>query len=206
MRPEELRAALSNIFSSNGFIINGFNIKCETPLDIKLEHKDDSVIITFGNNAPKASIKKIITISVIVEQICLQETGGYIKFKYFPQIKFSYDKVFGDTTNNINLDSIYLEIDNKYSDNQDREVARMCLRFANEWATICQSSGVNFASSDFKTRRKLKKECYSFVEENVRKDLDKKYGSIILTWLFFYIALPMIIKWIVAKVLSRLYS
>lgn len=206
MKPEELKSALNNIFSPNGFILNGFNIKCNTPLDAKIENKDNNILITFNSNTPKASIKKIITLSVNVEQICLENTGGYIKFKYFPVIRFSYDKVFSESIPYVNLDPIYLEIDNKYGDKQDREVAKMCLQFANEWATICQSSGVDFSNTDGKTRRRLKKECYLFVEENVHKELEREYGSVILSWLFIYIVLPMIIKWIVAKILSRLYS
>jgi hypothetical protein len=206
MNPEELKSTLNNIFSSSGFVLNGYNIKCNTPLDVKIENKDNNILITFNKNTPVASIKKIITLSVNVEQICLENTGGYIKFKYFPVIRFSYDKVFSDDKQKKNLDPIYLEIDNHYANKNEREVAKMCLRFANEWATICQSSGVDFSNANRKTRFELKKQCYSFVEENVHKELEKEYGSIILTWVFIYIVLPMIIKWIVAKILSRLYS
>lgn len=207
MNPEDLKKTLNNIFSPTGFVLNGYNIKCNTPLDVKIENKDSNILITFNKNTPVASIKKIITLSVNVEQICLDNTGGYIKFKYFPAIKFSYDKVFSNNAvENINLDPIYLEIDNKYGVKQEREVAKMCLRFANEWATICQESGVNFGDTDAQTRRKLKKQCYSFVEENVHKEIEKEYGSVVLTFIFAYIVLPMIIKWIIAKILSRLYS
>jgi len=206
MNPEDLKKTLNNIFSPNGFILNGYTIKCNTPLDVKIENKDSNILITFNKNTPVASIKKIITLSVNVEQICLDNTGGYIKFKYFPIIKFSYDKVFDEDNKDINLDPFYLDIDNTYYNKQDREVAKMCLRFANEWATICQSSGVDFSNADSRTRQRLKRQCYSFVEENVYEELKQEYGSIVLTFVFTYIVLPMIIKWIVAKILSRLYS
>lgn len=207
MNPEDLKKTLNNIFSPTGFILNGYNIKCNTPLDVKIENKDNNILINFNKNTPVASIKKFITLSVNVEEISLGDTGGYIKFKYFPAIKFSYDKVFSyNNVENMNLDPIYLEIDNKYGGKQEREVAKMCLRFANEWATICQESGVNFGDADAPTRRKLKKQCYSFVEENVHKEVEKEYGSVVLTFIFMYIVLPMIIKWIIAKILSRLYS
>lgn len=206
MNPEEIKSTLNNIFSPDGFILNGFNVKCNTPLDVKIENKDNNILITFNNNTPKASIKKFITLSANIEQLCLENTGGYIKFKYFPVIRFSYDKVFGECKNNINLDPIYLEIENKYGSKQDREVAKMCLRFANEWVTICQSSDLDFASADLETRKKLRKECYSFVKENVHEELKKEHGSIVLTWVLVYIALPMMIRWIVARILSRLYS
>lgn len=206
MNPEDLKKTLNNIFSPNGFILNGYNIKCNTPLDVKIENKDSSILITFNKNTPVASIKKIITLSVNVEQICLDNTGGYIKFKYFPAIKFSYDKVFGEDYKQLNLDPIYLDIDNTYANKQHREIAKMCLRFTNEWATICQASGVDFGNADAPTRRKLRKQCYSFVEENVHKEVEKEYGSVVLTFIFMYVVLPMIIKWIIAKILSRLYS
>ena len=206
MNPEEIKSTLNNIFSPDGFILNGFNVKCNTPLDVKIENKDNNILITFNNNTPKASIKKFITLSANIEQLCLENTGGYIKFKYFPVIRFSYDKVFGERKNNINLDPIYLEIENKYGSKQDREVAKMCLRFANEWVTICQSSDLDFTSADLETRKKLRKECYSFVKENVHEELNKEHGSIVLTWVLVYIALPMMIRWIVARILSRLYS
>ena len=46
----------------------------------------------------------------------------------------------------------------------------------------------------------------NFVKQNVEADVEKRYGSIILTWLFMYVVLPMIIKWVVNRVLERLFN
>jgi len=219
MSPKEINDSLVKLFSKEGIEVKGFKIKGKSPFMANIEHEDDLTVISFGSNQLKAEVTKIITVYAYIEQVVFGKTGGSIKLRNFPDFSFSYDS-FGDACcehkgsencfkSNIRLlcKDVETEICEKYKDQSNyKEVAKKCLQYAEEWTTICHDSGIKFNDSDYLDRYTLRGQCYDFVKSNVEEDLENKYGSVILTWLFMYVVLPMIIKWVVNRVLERLFN
>ena len=213
MSPKEISEIFDKLFSDEGYIVNGFKIKSTSPLIANIEHKDKLTEISFGSIPPKAEITRIITLYAYVEGLVFGETGGSVKLRNFPDLSFSYEgSIFSGDPSRIDSEHIEecAEIENEicseYSSERDRKIANKCLQYAKEWATICHQSGVTFANADYADRYVHYNNCYDFVEENIQEDVEKRYGSVILTWLFVYVVLPMIIKWVVNKVLERLFN
>ena len=204
MSPKVIYDTLNKLFSKEGFTVNGYRVKSESPLVACITDNNGVFELEFGNNNPKVEITKFITLYAYIEQINFGETGGLIKLRNFPDFKFSYtSSMFNSYPISFESESIGEEITSQYSSKRDREIAKKCLQYAEEWATICHQSGVTFDNTD---RYILYNNCYDFVEENIKDDVEKRYGSVILTWIFVYVVLPMIIKWIVNKVLERLFN
>ena len=207
MSPKVIYDTISKLFSDDGFTVNGYTVKSESPLVACLTNNNGVFELEFGNNNPKVEITKFITLYAYIEQINFGETGGVVKLRNFPDFKFSYtSSMFNSCPMSFESDSIKKEITSQYSSKRDREIAKKCLQYAEEWATICHQSGVTFDNADYADRYILYNNCYDFVEENIKADVEDRYGSVILTWLFVYVVLPMIIKWIVNKVLERLFN
>lgn len=207
MSPKVIYDTISKLFSEDGFNVNGYTVKAESPLVASLTNNDGVFELEFGSNNPKVEITRFITLYAYIEQINFGENGGLVKLRNFPDFKFSYtSSMFNSCPMSLESDSIKEEISLEYSSHRDREIAKKCLQYAEEWATICHQSGVTFDNSDYADRYILYNNCYDFVEENIKDDVEKRYGSVILTWIFVYVVLPMIIKWIVNKVLERLFN
>tara|TARA_B100001564_G_scaffold358181_1_gene376167 strand:+ start:14586 stop:15212 length:627 start_codon:yes stop_codon:yes gene_type:complete len=207
MSPKDVKEILDKIFSEEGFEIKGFKIKSKTPLVANIHHDGGRIDIKFGSNLPKAEITRIITVYAYIEQVVLGETGASIKLRSFPDITLNYENFSEiDPSFVFNFSSLEETIDKKYSESSHKQIAKKCLQYAEEWATICHQSGVTFENADYADRYVMYNQCYDFVKENIEKDVEKRYGSVILTWLFAYVILPMIIKWIVNKVLERLFN
>ena len=98
------------------------------------------------------------------------------------------------------------EIEGKYSKKSYKDIAKKCLQYSEEWATMCMGKGVTFDNADYFDRYTLKDQCYNFVYDNAVEDAEKKYGSIILTWIFLYVILPTIIRWIINRFLDKLFD
>jgi hypothetical protein len=219
MSPKEINDSLVQLFSDEGLLVNGFKIKAKSPFVANIEHEDNLTVISFGANQLKAEVTKIITIYAYIEQVVFGKTGGSIKLRNFPDFSFSYetfgskccDYPGGKSCFKHNIRSVCQDIESeicaKYEgQNTYKEVAKKCLQYAEEWTTICHDSGVKFNNSDYIDRYTLSSQCYDFVKQNVEEDVEKRYGSVILTWLFMYVVLPMIIKWVVNRVLERLFN
>jgi hypothetical protein len=205
--PRAIHQAILNLFSEDGLEVSGFVVKAKSPTDISIINDGKLVEIKFPNNKPRAEITRLITFYAHVEQINIGEEGGLIKLRNFPDFSFSYDSnLFSHNAPRVDCGAILKEIDNKYSETQHKQIAKKCLQYAEEWATICHQTGVTFNDADYADRYVLYNKCYDYVSENVEADVEKRYGSVILTWLFVYVVLPMIIKWVVNKVLERLFN
>jgi len=205
--PRAIHQAILSLFSEDGLEVSGFVVKAKSPTDVTIINNGKLVEIKFPNNKPRAEITRLITFYAHVEQINIGEEGGLIKLRNFPDFSFSYDsKLFTDHCSRVDCGAILKEIDSKYSETQHKQIAKKCLQYAEEWATICHQSGITFNDADYADRYVLYNNCYNYVAENIEADVEKRYGSVILTWLFVYVVLPMIIKWIVNKVLERLFN
>lgn len=208
MSPEDISKALFSIFSEEGLEVKGFKIKSESPLVANIHSSEEKTIIKFGQNYPKAEITRIITWYAYIEEIVFGRSGGSIKLKNFPDINFSYtDTVLSLLKDNFVEDpSIVAEIDDRYSCPKENEIAKKCLQYGKEWATICSQSGVDFAESNSCERRQLRKSCYNFVKENITQDAKEKYKSVFLTFILVTVILPAIISWVVGKILDELFN
>ena len=210
MSPKQINVALRNLFNGNGIDANGFKIKADSPLGIDVTYEDDTTVIKFSEKMPRVEIKKIITLRAYIEQVIFAEEGGSVKLKNFPDIHFKYDD--SSLMDLINANFCYSfeierDIKEKYTDCKQKEIANQCLQYAQEWATICSSSGMDFQKVSGWERRELKRECFSFVKDNIAQEINdrKKHGAV-FTFMFLYVILPAIISWIVHRVLDRLFT
>ena len=207
MSPKEVKDILDKLFSDEGVEVKGFKIKAKSPLVANVEHEDGLTVIAFGSNQPKAEITKIFTLYAHIEQIVFGETGGSIKLRNFPDLSFTYDStLFGSNECPLRCENINKEIDIKYGDATHKEIAKKCLQYGREWATICSQSGVDFAESNSCERRQLRRSCYNFVKENIEQDAKEKYKSVFLTFILVTVILPAIISWVVGKILDELFG
>lgn len=208
MSPKQISEVLFQIFSDEGFTVNGFKIKSESPLVANFYSENDTTTISFGNNYPKAEITRIITLYAYIEQLVFGKDNGIVRLKNFPDINFGYDKSailnFLDHLTYAGECEIEKEIEEKYADDTRRKIAKDCLQYATEWATIVSQAGA-FAGASNNKKRELKKQCYDFVVENVRKDAKEKYGSAILTYLLVFIIIPAVARFIIVKLLEKYF-
>jgi ribosome-binding factor A len=207
MSPTEVKDILDKLFSEKGMEVKGFKIKAKSPLVTNIEHEDGLTVIAFGSNQPKAEITKIFTLYAHIEQIVFGKTGGSIKLRNFPDLSFKYDNTtFGSAKCPVRCDNISKEIDIKYSDSTYKEIAKKCLQYGREWATICHESGITFSDADYADKYMLKRQCYKFVKDNIEEESKEKYGSVLLTFFLVYVILPAIIQWVVHRILDDLFN
>lgn len=209
MSPKEISEVLFKIFSDEGFSVNGFKIKSESPLIANIYNEDETTTISFGTNYPRAEVTRLITLYAYIEQLVFRKEGGTVRLKNFPDISFGYDKSsilnFLDHLTYAGECEIEKEIEEKYSDDTRRKIAKDCLQYATEWATIVSQSG-GFSGAGPAKKKELKRQCYDFVVENVRKNAnEKKYGSVILTYLLVFIIIPAVARFIIVRLLEKYF-
>lgn len=205
---QQIRDIVDLIFSKNGYDVKNLNISFPHPLDIKVvRNENQDIVLSFTEALPKVTWKKFITLTAWVQGLSLGEKEGVLKLKYLPDIKFSYDTnseaLFGQTHN---FSDIEEEINKEYKDEERQKIAKKCLRYASEWATIASQGGVNFSDCDAKSRKELKRECKDFVMDNIKNDPEIVAGSVILTFLLLYVVLPVILKFILERLFKRLFN
>jgi len=201
----DLKKILDQIFNKNGYEHQGMTIKLPPSLDIKIQSKDGVISLDFLKLLPNISWKKFIILSAYIQGLELNETGGRIKIKFFPDIVFTYSsssEVLSCDTRYIDVSDIEQEIKNEYPDEERQKLADRCLYYANEWATICCASGIT--KDEFASNKKLKRQCYNFVKQSVIEE--KRHGSVIITFILIYVILPVILKWIIEKIFKKLTS
>ncbi len=216
MSPKDISTALFQIFSDEGFEVKGFKIKSESPLVANILNSEEKTIIKFGSNYPRAEITRLITFYAYIEEIVFGKQGGSIKLRNFPDIKFSYsDSVLSLLKENFtncsekccsSFPAISDEIDKRYSCKSENEIAKKCLQYAREWATISSQSGVDFAQSTNFEKKELRKSCYNFVKDSIEDEAKSKYKSVFLTFILVTVILPAIISWVVGKILDELFG
>jgi hypothetical protein len=184
---QQIKNIIDAIFSDSGYNIQKFNIKFPTILDINISKLNNGVELSFKKDLPKITWKKFITLSARVSGIVLNDNGGILKLKYFPDIHFSYNESEERFGMDYDLSSIEYQIEEEYSEPETRFLAKKCLQYAHEWATIA-SQGCDLKCSNRYETYKLKKGCKKFVIENIKNDPEIKSGSLLLSFLFFYIA------------------
>ena len=207
MSPKEVHKMLLEVFSEKGATINGINISCKPPATTVIKKQDEQrILIEFPDNQPVASFKRFITFSATVESITLKEGSGFVVLKNFPSIPFGYDSFFFEPaalTKPVDISDIESQIEKKYCQ-RDQEIAKLCLHYAKEWATI-SSQAVCFESASKCERQELKRQCLDFVVENVKKDVEKRHGSVILTYIILVLILPAVAKFIINKLLEKYF-
>lgn len=204
----QIKQIVDFIFSKNGYDIKNVNISFPQPLDIKIvKDTSENIILSFTESLPKVTWKKFIRLSAYVQGLTLGKVGGTLKLKYLPDINFTYDDnaemLFGSS---FNFNDIESQINIEYPDEERNFLAKKCLHYAGEWATIASQGGTDFASCDKYTRRQLKRDCKDFVTSNLKEDEEIRHGSVILTFLLLYVVLPVILKFILERLFKKLFN
>lgn len=207
MSPQEISEILFKIFSNDGFKVGGLTIKSMSPINGNIISSADETIIKFEKNYPKVSIKRFITLSASIEALSFKKDSGSIKLKNFPNINFSYAKPMISFLERFqSQEDIILEIETKYNDETKKKIAHKCLQYGTEWATIVSESGGFYGLND-SSKKSLRSQCVKFVVDNVRKDIEdeKKYGSVIITYLLVFIIIPAIARFIITRLLEKYF-
>lgn len=213
MSPQMISQVLFDIFSEDGHSLNGMTIKCKSPLVANISSAGDRTTIDFGNNFPRAEIKKIITLYVYVEGVMFGKDGGSIKLKNFPDINFGYD------TNTLldflskNIPSIKFgesdlsqDVKERFTDPHKQRIAEKCLQYTKQWCTISMAGGVDFSHATRGQKREMRRQCAEFVRDNVKEEIEKEYSSIFLTFILLSVILPAIIQWCVHRILDDIFN
>ena len=199
---KNIKDILNQVFNESGYTNQDINIKLPKDLDVKIDYKENTFTLSFTGKLPLISWKRLIMLSARIQGLELNETGGCLKIKYFPDIKFLYENDKEKKQEPPpDFTGIEEEIKSEYPDEERQKIASLCLQYASEWATIGYSSGLT--KEDFRRdSKRLKRDCYHFVRESVIKE--KKYGSVIISFILIYVILPIILKWIIEKIFRRL--
>jgi len=207
MELSEVKQIVEQVFSDAGYEINNFTFFCPTSLSISLEKTANDLSIKFNTGLPSVQTKKLfIPITAQLQGISLGEDGGSIKLKYFPDIKFSYgqsEERFGSCSQNVNLDKIKSEINREFPDTERNTIAKLALKYTQEWASIASANGL---CEDLKSRRQYRKDCEAFVKENILASRDVEAKSAVLTFILVYFVLPAVISWVVKKFLDNYFN
>lgn len=202
---QNIRNIVYQIFSETGYSVNNINIQFPHPFSIKVTKNDESISIDFIDKSPKISVKKFITLSTYIRGVVLNPVGGILKLKYLPDISFSYERtkdiMFGQY---YDFSSIEDDINKQFKDDARQKLATQCLQYGVEWATIASQGNENFAQSNPQEQKELKKQCKEFITENIKQE--KKFGSPIIAFLFLYVLLPIVLKWIVEKIFRKIFG
>lgn len=206
----QIETILNSIFN-DGFDLNGTKVACKSPTQMTVSSVGaDHITIDFNDNLPRATVKKLISLSLDVQGLIFKKESGTIRIKHFPDINFDYakeSKAIGSyEIDDVDFASIEAEINQQYDDENRKKLADKCLQYTKEWATIANHGGISFRGCGFSEQQNLKRNCQSFVKESIMNDEEIKYGSVILTFILIQIILPIIIKWIVERVFKRLFS
>ena len=204
---KEIKDIIDSIFSAGGYTVNNLNIQFPQPLDIKVvSNGDKEISLDFTKSLPKLSWKRFINITAWIQGLTLGPTEGILKLKYLPDVKFSYDdssQLFGQS---YDISDIERDIESEYSNEDQKKLAKKCLHYANEWATIASQSGLVFSQCSQKSRVQLKQSCKQFVTDNIRNDKEVVAGSVILTFLLLYVVLPVVLKFVLERLFKKLFS
>lgn len=204
----QIKEIVNFIFSEDGYSIKNLNISFPEPLNIKIvRDPDDSISLSFSENLPKVTWQKFIKLSAYVQGLSLGQDSGLLKLKFFPPIRFSYDDnaqaLFGAR---FDTSAIEHEINQEFPDAERNFLAKKCLHYAHEWATIASQGGIDFGSCDTAQQRKLTNDCKRFVLDNIKQDPEVIHGSVILTFILLYIVLPVVLKFILERWLKKLFT
>lgn len=202
-----IKQIIDQIFSSAGYQMNGLSVQCSSPVEISIINNGDSIDINFNNNLPKAIIEKFIKFNLSVLGINLGKNGGVLRIRHFPDIKFDYSGSMKFGTNyDPYFETISKDIETEYDDSERRKIANRCLQYGKEWATIVSSETDVREITSRSERKKLRKQCYNFIFENAKNDKEIVCGSVVLTILILNFLLPIIINWIVTKILNHWWN
>jgi hypothetical protein len=205
----KIKDIIASIFSESGYKTSTISFKCPSPVGISIANLKEGISIDFLNtkNLPIATVEKLIKFNLSILGIHLGETGGVIKIKFFPDIKFDYNGTmkFGDS-NNMAYEMISKEIESEYGDPERKKIAQRCLQYGSEWATIVSASQTEPVTYSERDKRKLRKQCHNFIYENIKNDKEIECGSVILGIIFLNFVLPVIIGWIVTKILNHWFN
>lgn len=209
----KIKEAIESIFSSDGLQIAKFKFFCPPEISTGISKTDEGVSINFLDKLPYVKTRKLlIPITIEVEGLTLRENGGTVKLKYLPDFDFSYDfandeKTFGAAPQKkFDLTNIKDQIATQYPDQERQKIAKLALKYANEWSILASASGIDIKDCGKNSRKKLTEDCKAFVRDNIIKSQEIEAKSAILTFIVLYFVLPAIISWVVKKFLDNFFN
>jgi hypothetical protein len=207
MSPKEISEVLFKIFSEEGYQVQSFKIKSKSPIVANVYSDDSETSIKFGTNYPKVEITRLITLYTYIEGLIFRKDGGVVRLKNFPDISFGYEESLLSILFSQNFSchpELHVLIDETYTDATKKKIAEQCLHYGTEWATIVSQSR-GFSNLNNNDRKNLRSQCINFVVDNVRNDIEKEYGSVILTYLLVFIVIPAIARFIITRLLEKYF-
>jgi len=97
---------ISSIFSENGFSNELFSVKFKDIINVKIETKNENLLVSFIESKPIIKVNKYISLSLTVNSILLKKNSGVFQIDYFPDIPFRYDWIFGENNPEGALDEL----------------------------------------------------------------------------------------------------
>jgi hypothetical protein len=77
--------------TSTGFKTDSFEFKLPLTTKYQISKSRGDMVITFSGELPTVTVKKIITLTILVEGIELDRLGGTLLLDNFPDIPFEYE-------------------------------------------------------------------------------------------------------------------
>jgi len=212
MNITEIRDLVFSVFSKTGLKHNDYTITCPSPLNCNIHGDGTYLHLKFVGELPQLSVKKFITMSVDLQEIYSDRTGGIIRLKNFPDIRFTYDQfsdspVYGSCDHYENemhlLDGLADEVNSRYgSDPKKGRMASRVLQHCETWAEMSLRGGTQFYGMSKLSRKAMVDKCVKHVTKQMKED---RHGSIVIVLLINWL-LPYIIKSIAERMIDRLIN
>ena len=172
-------------------------------MDMSKSHSGYEIL--FSQSLPAVKVKKFIEVSLSIEGITIRNDEIWFRIKNFPDVPMSYFTSNPDNYTEVFTYDLEKLIEEKYgSSKAHKKIATLCLQHAKEWATIT-SQAVCLSDMNQAERKECRKLCHNFVVEQVKKDIEKEYGSAILTYLLIMIIIPAVARFIIERLLNKYF-
>lgn len=94
MQISEILDYANKVFSKDGLKINGFSIRCDDKLSIKINKIESGFHLSFVEDAkPQIEVNKVVTFSLTLLGVYFYQKGGVLELDNFPDIPFKYDQL-----------------------------------------------------------------------------------------------------------------
>lgn len=205
MNVNDIISIISDLFDE-GYGTGG--VKLLIPRDritMDMSKSESGYEILFSQCLPAVKVKKFIEVSLSVEGITIRNDEIWFRIKNFPDVPMSYFTSSPDNYREVFTHDIEKAIEEKYGKSKaHKKIAQLCLQHAKEWATIT-SEAVCFSEMNQAERKECRRLCHNFVVEQVKKDVEKEYGSAILTYLLIMIIIPAVARFIIERLLNKYF-
>lgn len=221
---DQIKKSIESLFSKDGLQVSKFKLFFPEETSIRLNKYSESIELKFGYNLPVIKTRKMmIPISLDIESVILNNNGGKIRIKNFPDINFKYDEwkekidsaildenIYGSIDKNdinIYVDLVQKDIRKKYRDKERRRIADLALKYSHQWIKLVNDDVFDTDKYlNTKNKKQLIKDCEIFVKKNIIESKEIEGRSKTLSIVLIYFILPAIINWVVKKFLDYMFD